>query len=92
MNALGPIAVDAKKDGNMRTAISAEATRKMPTGAKLPVISKSNEERECIESALYENAFMRNLSKDQFSQVFKSTTVEACSFCNSINFEPRMSN
>ena len=77
MNALGPIAVDAKKDGNMRTAISAEATRKMPTGAKLPVIPKSNEERECIESALYENAFMRNLSNDQFSQVFQSTTVRA---------------
>ena len=53
----------------MRTAISAEATRKIP-GAKLPVIPKNITERDCIENALYENAFMRNLSKDQFSQVW----------------------
>jgi len=68
LNALGPLAVDTKKDGNMRTAISAEATRKVP-GAKLPVIPKNVTERDCIENALYENAFMRNLSKDQFSQI-----------------------
>jgi len=68
LNALGPLAVDTKKDGNMRTAISAEATRKVP-GVKLPVIPKTAQERECIENALYENAFMRNLSRDQFSQV-----------------------
>lgn len=68
LNALGPLAVDTKKDGNMRTAISAEATRKVP-GVKLPVIPKTAQERECIENALYENAFMRNLSKDQFSQI-----------------------
>jgi hypothetical protein len=53
----------------MRTAISAEATRKLPGNAKLPVIPKAIEERKCIENALYENAFMRNLNKEQFSQV-----------------------
>ena len=65
LNALSPL--DEKQDGNMRTAISAEAIKK--PGANLPVIPKDKDQRECIESALSGNTFMRNLSKDQFNKV-----------------------
>ena len=60
--------IDEKKDGNMRTAISAEATKKLPGGI-LPVIKKTDFQRECIENALNLNTFMRSLSKDQFNKV-----------------------
>ena len=40
---------------------------KSPT--KLPKIAKAAEEREAIEAALLNNAFMRNLQRDQVTQV-----------------------
>jgi len=59
---------DGKQDGNLRTAISAETGRKLPSG-KLPVIEKSPSERKIIENALMANAFMRGLSRVQFDKV-----------------------
>lgn len=69
LNALGNIAVDGKRDGNLRTAISAEASRKLASSTKLPKIQKTAAEREDIEQALMDNAFMRNLSRDQLQQI-----------------------
>jgi len=66
LNALG--ANDGKQDGNLRTAISAETGRKLPSG-KLPVIEKSPSERKIIENALMANAFMRGLSRVQFDKI-----------------------
>ena len=59
---------DGKEGENLRTAISAETGRKVPSG-KLPVIEKAPAERKIIESALLANAFMRGLSRVQFEKV-----------------------
>ncbi|CAG5110523.1 Oidioi.mRNA.OKI2018_I69.chr2.g4917.t1.cds [Oikopleura dioica] len=67
LNALGPPA--DVRDGGLRTAISAEASKKVASPTKLPKIAKAAEEREAIEAALLNNAFMRNLQRDQVTQI-----------------------
>ena len=71
MNALG----GDKKEGNVRTAISAETGRKI-VGGKLPKIDKTESEVELISEALCGNTFMKSLAHDQRQKVL----VFACFF------------
>jgi len=66
LNALGG---DDKKDGNVRTAISAETGRKVLTGGKLPKIEKNSHEAEIISDALCANTFMKSLAVDQRQKI-----------------------
>jgi len=65
LNALGG---DGKKDGNIRTAISAETGRKV-LGNKLPKIEKNSHEAEIISDALCANTFMKSLAVDQRQKI-----------------------
>lgn len=66
LNALGG---DGKKDGNIRTAISAETGRKVLSGGKLPKIEKNSHEAEIISDALCANTFMKSLAVDQRQKI-----------------------
>jgi chromosome segregation ATPase len=66
LNALG--GTETKKDGNVRTAISAETGRKI-VGGKLPKIDKTEAEAEVISEALCGNTFMKSLAHDQRQKV-----------------------
>ena len=70
MNALGGT---EKKDGNVRTAISAETGRKIQPGGKLPKIEKTEAETEIIAEALCGNTFMKSLAPDQRQKVYLLT-------------------
>jgi CRP-like cAMP-binding protein len=66
LNALGGT---EKKDGNVRTAISAETGRKIQPGGKLPKIEKTEAETEIIAEALCGNTFMKSLAPDQRQKI-----------------------
>jgi len=65
LNALGGGAT--KKDGNIRTAISAETDKKHQ--GQLPKYAKSKENAELIRHALGQNTFMKTLQKDQLQKI-----------------------
>jgi len=66
LNALGG---DGKKDGNIRTAISAETSKNKLLGNKLPKIEKNSQEAEVISDALCANTFMKSLAVDQRQKI-----------------------
>lgn len=66
LNALGG---DGKKDGNIRTAISAETSKNKLLGNKLPKIEKNTHEAEIISDALCANTFMKSLAVDQRQKI-----------------------
>jgi len=66
LNALGG---DGKKDGNIRTAISAETSKNKLLGNKLPKIEKNSHEAEIISDALCANTFMKSLAVDQRQKI-----------------------
>jgi len=66
LNALGG---DGKKDGNIRTAISAETGKKVLAGGKLPKYEKNSHEAEIISDALCANTFMKSLAVDQRQKI-----------------------
>lgn len=66
LNALG--GTGGKKDGNIRTAISAETGKKIDP-SNLPTIPKTKAESELIMDALLSNTFMKTLSRDQLQKI-----------------------